>query len=119
MWSFFFFTAAGSLGVFLCVSAGPSGGTVDVDTMGFVKRSLQPAVLQELASLLSDNATIITPSDDSWVYETERYMQAVQPSVQLSVQVGNEDDVSVVVSAGLQVHPACPSCTCADAQAES
>lgn len=97
MRSCMFLTAVGILATLQFASAGVSSNLVRVDTVGHAKRS-QPAMLQELASLLSSEATIVTPSDSDWVKERERYMQNVQPYVQFSVEVGSEDDVPIVVS---------------------
>ena len=53
---------------------------------------------QELASLLSNKATILGPAHANWADATERYMQQVQPTVCLSVRPGTEDDVAKIVS---------------------
>ncbi|TGJ78772.1 hypothetical protein E0Z10_g9992 [Xylaria hypoxylon] len=51
----------------------------------------------ELASLISRNSSIFSPLDAEWKNETERYMQNINPQVQLSVRPGLEDDVAKIV----------------------
>ncbi|KAH6848033.1 hypothetical protein B0I37DRAFT_376488 [Chaetomium sp. MPI-CAGE-AT-0009] len=52
---------------------------------------------QQLASLLSNKATILGPTHADWADATERYMQQIQPTVCLSVRPGVEDDVAKIV----------------------
>lgn len=61
-------------------------------------RSVNAQTQQELASVLKCNTTIIGPSDPGWADATERYMQNIQPRVQLSVRPSCEQDVARIVS---------------------
>ena len=61
-------------------------------------RSVNAQTQQELASVLKCNTTIIGPSDPGWANATERYMQNIQPRVQLSVRPSCEQDVARIVS---------------------
>lgn len=72
-------------------------GHFDAKTLGFTRR-WDYAIQQELTSILSSSATVLSPLDDGFVNSTERYMMNVQPKVELSVQVGTEEDVATVVS---------------------
>ncbi|KAI1209139.1 uncharacterized protein F4807DRAFT_467786 [Annulohypoxylon truncatum] len=54
-------------------------------------------VQQELGSLLSNNTTIIVPSDSDWANVTERYNTIVHPHVKLVIQPGEESDVPKIV----------------------
>lgn len=72
-------------------------GHFDANTLGLTKRFDYP-IQQELSSILSSTAVVLSPLDDGFVDSTERYMSNVQPKVQLSVQVGTEEDVATVVS---------------------
>jgi hypothetical protein len=65
-------------------------------------RSLNTRIQEELASVLSPNATITDPHDAEWADVTERYMQHVKPHVQFSVSPGEEDDVVKIVSTILE-----------------
>lgn len=62
------------------------------------RRSINVQVQEELASAISQNSTITSPCDSNWLNATERYMQNVQPQVQLVVRPGIEDDVAKIVS---------------------
>lgn len=72
-------------------------GHFDAKTLGFTKR-VDYSIQQELSSILSSTAVVLSPLDDGFVDSTERYMSNVQPKIELSVQVGTEGDVATVVS---------------------
>ncbi|KAI9705766.1 MAG: hypothetical protein M1820_005014 [Bogoriella megaspora] len=65
--------------------------------VGRMKRSLNTQTQEELASLICSNSTIVEPTDAKYITETERYMQNINPQVQLSVRPGCEGDVAKIV----------------------
>lgn len=53
---------------------------------------------EQLISILSNRSTIYLPSDPEWADETERYNDLARPNIQLVIQVGEESDISKIVS---------------------
>lgn len=94
-----FFLALGSLSLVpLSVNGLVLQSSVAGANKHFTGRSINLQVQQGLAAVISNTSSIFTPTDAIWVDETERYMQNVQPQVQLSVRPGREEDVAKIVS---------------------
>ncbi|KAI0124765.1 hypothetical protein BJ170DRAFT_685647 [Xylariales sp. AK1849] len=72
-------------------------------------RDVNVEIQLELASAISNTSVIISPSDASWVNETERYLLNVKPQVQLAVRPGTEEDVAKIVSILLSIPDAFPN----------
>lgn len=88
--------------VFCSVTAAPIATPAfpdhfDVNTLIHTK-DWDYGIYQELISRLSSTAIVLSPLDAGFIDSTERYLSNVQPKVQLSIQVGTEEDVATVVS---------------------
>lgn len=98
MWNLYLL-AVGGLALIESFAAGLTFSLAnDHDYVPRTRRSVNTQTQRELASFICSNSTIFGPTSTDWVDETERYMQNVNPQVELSVRPGCEDDVAKIVS---------------------
>ncbi|KAL9639613.1 MAG: hypothetical protein Q9204_001023 [Flavoplaca sp. TL-2023a] len=79
--------AASSLAFIQLFATGFTLPSSDVQIQQASSANLQ--IEQEIASIICQNSTIVSPNDTSWAIQIERFMQNVQPQIQLSVQPGS------------------------------